>query len=417
MTGPLSLKQCIDAALANNPELLAGRDELDFFLAQRDIAAANHWPKLDVVGGYSDYLDPVRLAPAQYNGELGSFGRHSLGSDLVLSVSLFAGGQISNDIKAAGLQQEAAERRLARKTQELVFYVSRAFYGILAQEQMVKSLDFSRNAMLEHRNQVEQLLSAGKAAKVDLMRVEVRLADLEQKVLSARNVLRVQHCALAKLVGRPADQLPTELEGELSSTETEISPEESLLKAYESRSDYLAEQFTVKAQAARVEVARGAFWPSLSLQASYGGRWLLDPTEVPPGGEQCEDVGQVALSMKVPVFRGGELSSRLAGERAKLAAAQQRLREIRLRVRQEVETAVLNMDSAGERMRVMRKAIEQAEESLRIERERYRLSKGSVTDVLDAQAELLDAQTSYFGALVDCNVSIAQLRLAIGEEP
>ena len=64
----------------------------------------------------------------------------------------------------------------------------------------------------------------------------------------------------------------------------------------------------------------------------------------------------------------------------------------------------------------MQKSIEQAEESLRIEREKYELGKGSITDVLDAQAALLEAQTVYYNALADYNSSVAQWRLAIGED-
>jgi len=43
----------------------------------------------------------------------------------------------------------------------------------------------------------------------------------------------------------------------------------------------------------------------------------------------------------------------------------------------------------------------QAEESPRIEREKYDLGKGSITDVLDAQSALLDSQTNYYRALAD----------------
>lgn len=63
----------------------------------------------------------------------------------------------------------------------------------------------------------------------------------------------------------------------------------------------------------------------------------------------------------------------------------------------------------------MQKSIEQAQESLRIEREKYELGKGSITDVLDAQAALLEAQMVYYHALVDYSSAVAQWRLAIGE--
>jgi outer membrane protein TolC len=95
-------------------------------------------------------------------------------------------------------------------------------------------------------------------------------------------------------------------------------------------------------------------------------------------------------------------------------AAQERLRRLELQVQLDVETAVLNIGSAAQRVVATEKAIEQAEESLRIEREKYDLGRGSITDVLDAQSALLDSQTNYFRAVADHSTALAQLKLAVG---
>ncbi len=72
--------------------------------------------------------------------------------------------------------------------------------------------------------------------------------------------------------------------------------------------------------------------------------------------------------------------------------------------------------SAQQRVRFTQKAIEQAKESFRIESEKYDLGKGSITDVLDAQAAMLDAQTNHYRALSEYNIALAQLGLATGEK-
>jgi outer membrane protein TolC len=118
--------------------------------------------------------------------------------------------------------------------------------------------------------------------------------------------------------------------------------------------------------------------------------------------------------VELPIFEGGRIQARIREERAKLAAAQERFRKLELQVRLEVETAQLNMTSAFERVQTTEKTIEQARESLRIEREKYELGKGAIMDVLDAQSALLDAETNYYRALADFNVARAQLQLATG---
>jgi outer membrane protein TolC len=110
------------------------------------------------------------------------------------------------------------------------------------------------------------------------------------------------------------------------------------------------------------------------------------------------------------------VEARISDQRAKLAAAQERLRKLELQIRLDVETALLNVNSSWERIEVTQKAIDQAMESFRIERLKYDLGKGAIVDVLDAQSALLESQTNYYRALADFHTAMAQLRLAMGEE-
>jgi outer membrane protein len=101
---------------------------------------------------------------------------------------------------------------------------------------------------------------------------------------------------------------------------------------------------------------------------------------------------------------------------AKLEAQRERLRKLELQVRLEVETAAANVNSIRQRIIATEKSVEQAKESLDIEREKYQLGKSTITDILDAQAALLEAQSIYYRALADHETAKAQLRLSIGEK-
>ena len=164
-----------------------------------------------------------------------------------------------------------------------------------------------------------------------------------------------------------------------------------------------------------MDVARAGHSPTLSLFGSYGERWAANPSERPPDSRDSEDVGKMGIGLEIPLFEGGRAQARIREERAKLAALQSRLRRLELQIRLEVETAQSNVTSAFERAQTTEKAIEQARESLRIEREKYELGKGAVLDVLDAQAALLEAETNYYRGLADLNIAIAQLQLAKGD--
>lgn len=413
--GPLTLDKCIRIALENNPDPRATTHEVNAARARQDAAAGQRLPSLNVTGGYNRYLDSQRLIPARENGEIGVFSRDIFAGDLVVSLPLFTGGRIISEIEAAELVRKSAEYRLTRSKEDVVFSVSSVFYGILAQRHVIESLEYSRKALQEHDKQIQDLISARKAAKVDRLRTEVRIADLEQRLASERNLLAIQSRVLTNLMGLDGYEKPVEPVGKLVFVKTP-APEvgKAIQAAFSGRADYLAARAALEAQARTVDATRAAHWPAISLQGAYGGRWAADPTDRPSGEKMSDDVGRAGVVLDFPVFEGGQIEARVRQEKARLSAAQERLRRLELQVRLDVETAVLNIGSAGRRVEATGKAIEQADESLRIEREKYDLGRGSITDVLDAQSALLDSQTSYYRAVADYNIASSQLKLAVG---
>lgn len=414
--GPISLDEAVSIALANNPDVAAATWDSQAAQARHDYAVGARWPRLSIVGGYAHHLDEQRLLPVRQPGDPTILSRDIVSGDLVLTMPIFTGGRLVSQIRAAELLQQSAEHRLARSREELVFNVSSVFYGILAQRQVIESLEFSGRTLEEHLVRVDALIAAQKAAKVDRMRTEVRLADVQQRLVKEKNVMAIQHRALASLLGVENQSGVPAIEGDLEVDEHASVPEleTALTAAWSGRDDYLAARSALEAQARNVDAARAGHSPIVFLQGSYGGRWAAGPTT--GSGEELDDIGRIGIGAEIPIFEGGQISAQVQEQRAALSAARERLRKLELQIRLDVETASLNIQSSRRRIDAIQKAVEQADESLRIEREKYDLGKGAIVDVLDAQDALLESQTSFYRALADYNVALAQLNLAVGEE-
>jgi len=406
LTGEMTLERCIEIALRNNPELAASDWDVAASIARLKQAQASRWPSLSVEGSMQQYLDNQRLIPTRYNGEPGDFDDQILREDLVLKLPIFTGGRITNEIHAAELLRQAQEGTLTRTRDELVFNVSSTFYAILGQRKVLRSIEFSMQAMEENRKQVAELLAVQKTAKVDLLRTEVRQADLKQGLVREENVLAIQKRVLANLLGLDYRSDRLEFEGQLQFEPVDYDADRLLAAALQDRPDYLAATSRLEAQARRVDIARADHWPTVSVLGAYGLRADFKGDE--------DDAGNVGLGMSIPLFEGGRVVARVNEEKAALAAAQERLRRLELQIRLEVETALLDVRSNSERVKAVGKAIEQAKESLRIERMKYDLGMGAIVDVLDAQSALLQSETGYYRALADFRSAIARLRLATG---
>jgi len=414
---PLSLEECVQIALENNPQIGAQSWDVEAAEAQTDIASSQRWPALRAVSGYRHHLDDQRLIAAREPNEPGAWSSDILSADLVLGMPLFTGGRIINEIGAAELLERAATHRLARTKGELAFNVSSTFYAILGQRRVIESLEFSRKALAEHRKRVQDLITVQKAARVDLLRTEVRLADLEQRLVREWNTLAIQQRALANLMGIPEEGPSLDVAGELERPDAPAELSGDVAVALAQRDDYEAGRRELEAQAKRVDAARAGHWPTVALDAAYGGRWAARDVNRQPGASNSEDVGSVGVSVSIPLFEGGRIEAGVRREKARLASTQESLRKLQLQIGLDVQTAVLNVNSSVERVRATEKAIEQARESLRIEREKYELGKGSITDVLDAQSALLESETNYARALAEYHTALAQYRLAMGENP
>jgi len=411
----LTLKQCIEIALENSPIIGYNSWKIEEMNALRNKAASQRWPHFRGVGSYYHYSDTQRLAPPRRPDYPLIFTDNMLSWNLVMTVPLFTGGRISNEIEATVLSQQSAEQNLDYARQELIFKITSVYFSILKQHKIVESLEFSRTTLEEHLKRVRSLIAAKKAAELDELRIEVRLANIMQQMEQENNILSIHHRSLTNLMGLKEIEFNIAPQSELRFEETETDLEKNLKIAYSNRADYRSILKELEAQAKRIKAANSSYWPSISLYASYGAKQAVGSFVKPPGIDGIEDIGQFGLFFELPFFEGGKTKATVAQEQARLASLKEKLREMELAIQLDVEAAVLNLGSTGKRISAIEKAIEQASETLRIEMEKYDLGKGSITDIFDAESALLEVQTIYYVALADYNIYKAQLNFVQGK--
>ncbi len=107
--------------------------------------------------------------------------------------------------------------------------------------------------------------------------------------------------------------------------------------------------------------------------------------------------------------------ARTAQADAEQTALQERLRELKLQIRMEVQNARDAINADTKRVQTTKAAIAEAKEALDIEQLKYNLGKGTIVDVLDAQDALLRAETNHARAMAAFNTDLARLALAKGK--
>ncbi|HEX6905443.1 MAG TPA: TolC family protein, partial [Terriglobales bacterium] len=161
------------------------------------------------------------------------------------------------------------------------------------------------------------------------------------------------------------------------------------------------------AQERSVSIAKSAFGPRLN---AFGG-WETDSSTL----SQVQGNNWVAgLELQLDLFQGGAKKAQLTREKAlqeRMAAAHQAASD---QVRLEVRRAYYDFDSARQQVGVAQAAVGQAEESMRINQNRYDAGITTITDLLTIEEAMRRAQTDYWEAVYRLRTSYANLELATG---
>ncbi|MDZ7617135.1 MAG: TolC family protein [Patescibacteria group bacterium] len=162
----------------------------------------------------------------------------------------------------------------------------------------------------------------------------------------------------------------------------------------------------VNALQCQAEGTRAANRPQLGV---LGGYTYVENEHLAPEG-----YGSVTVAMEWVPYDGGMARSR-GNSLQQQASAVSRLRaDAATLIQLEVRKAWLDEQEARARIDITGKAIEQAEENLRVAQSRYRQGEGTNTEVLDAETLRTLTYNNYHNAVYDAILGVLRLQRAVG---
>jgi len=328
-------------------------------------------------------------------------------ADLGIRKLLYSGGRVEAQVSATELGLLRSLETDRRVRQQVAVGVAKTYYQLVETQRVVAARQEALRAMEQHAQLTRDLLAAGKVARVDVLRAEVKVADLRQALLKAQNATRLAKLALRNAMGvTEAGELVV-----LSTLAAPTAPPETgtaLAEALSQRPDWLASQLAVRQAEADRTAAAAERKPSLSAVASYNS----EGSDVP----NLEN-WNVGFAVSLPVFDGGRIRAATREAEAELGARQAERELLRQQLELEVTGAVLRIQDALERVAATTKAVAEARETLNIQRRAYELGVGTALDVFDAQTALTQADVNHTQALTDAQTATAELTYAVGRDP
>lgn len=399
---PLTLQKAITIALKQSPFLKARQSAVQASKEGVRAAWGAHLPQMDLEAGYTRLSDPVAVVPIKGFGKRPPFFSKNIYEwKVVTYLPIYEGGRISRTVEISRLEEaiSASQERLTRE--DLVANVTNLFNRILQLKDLYRAQKETLKALEKTLLDTKNLLKVGRVAPVDLMRIETQVAAQRQDLVGTQELIKRTKESLAYLLGWQAQREIT-VKGKLK--EVSFYPQGG--------PELISQRPDVKAAQKRVEEARkkvsyefGGHLPQVYLQSNYG-------KKAGAGFHGEEEVWQAGLYLKLNLFSGGTISANVRKARAQLLEDQHLLQDLKLKANQEILHASSSIQEARYRIAAAKSALESSKESFRIEKLRYLTGAGTVTDMLLAQAQWLDARARYFQALYDYHAAIVSYKLA-----
>jgi outer membrane protein TolC len=429
----LDFSRCVDTALQQNPGLQASQAGIEQAEAGLQQAQGARLPKVTVSFNRvrtNDALNAFGLKLSQRNATFGDFGAgqfnpanpdvlsvapanlnypaavNNLNSRIEAQLPLYTGGMIEGYTEQAQAYIQAARQGDESARQQVIFYVLQAYEGVHAARSYIEVARQGEIAAESYVHTIENLMKQGVVVRSDLLSARVVLDDIKVKLIQANNAEGDALDQLHMLLGLPLSQ-PLDIGAQVAVPPVSGNPSDLLDKALANNPGLQAMRHQTDAAEANVKVAKAGFYPQLGVMVRQD--W------------NDRSVGFSASSYTIGamltwnVFDGS--STRGAVNRASAGKIElmARLRQAESMVALQVNQAIRKADEAEKRAAVREMAATQAEEALAMVEKRYNNGVTTITELLNARAQLDKARADVVAANYDVTVQRAGLLLALGK--
>jgi outer membrane protein TolC len=406
----LSLQDAIDRGLRQNLGLLLSRADVRSARGQRweqlsallpHVTAAPYVAEskinIDQVG-FAGLASIFHLSPS-----VGPFSYFD--ARVAVSQSLFDWQSI-NATRAASQNVKSADYTFQDAHDLVVLAVGYTYLQAIADEARIETQEAQVKTAQALYDQATAQVNAGTAADIDALRTKVELQTRQQQLIQAKNDFAIQKLTVARVIGlAPGQEFEFTDKSPYQPFEG-IGLEEALKRAYASRSDYRAALADVRASELSRNAASAGYLPSLSFGADYG-----------TGGTNPSNATQVydvRGTLSIPIFTGGSVRGNVQQAEAKLEQGRERLDSLRAQIESDVRTALLNLQSSSERVKVARSNIELAEQTLAQSGDRFSAGVTDSVEVVQSQQAVASAHEQYISSLYNYNFAKISLIRALG---
>ncbi len=408
------LRGALVSAYNTNPTLQAARANQRATDENVPIAKAAGRPAANATGSYTEIVDPTGSSSSLGNGLILEGPTRQLNAGLNLSVPLYSGGAVKNQVRAAERRVEAGQADL-RATESAVFNQAVAAYmDVILNEAIVGLNRKNVEVLAVNLEATSDRFEIGDLTRTDVAQSEARLAVARSDTRTAEANLANARERYIQIIGRPPGELepPPPLPG-LPGTS-----EEAVDIALDNNPDILAAKERSRAADYDIDVAGAGRLPQISAVVggtysnSLGSLRIAGSTVQPAQSSSGLTVG---LSGSIPLFQGGRPAAQRRQAQARAGAALEQEIGAERDVIAQTRSAYQSWRASNDVIISSQAGVDAAALSLEGVRAENSVGNRTILDILNAEQELLNAQVRLVTARRNAYVAGFTLLAAMGK--
>jgi outer membrane protein TolC len=378
----LTLEEAMNQALSFHPSLRASAAQLEAAEAGVDEAEAARFPTLSVGASATRYEEPMIVHPihAFTPSFLPPFDENLFQVLAELRYSIYDGGGRSARIEESQARRASAQSSLLEARQRLLSELIQQYLQALSRARVLEAQDRLLQALDAELSRVKRTFEVGRAATIDVLRVEASIAAARAERVRLASALDLTQRNLARIVGADPSETQASNLAPIALAEVSLpSREELLRRALESSPTARLAREELAVAEAVVEGSSSRRLPTVNVDGRYINYGSAS------GANSLE--WNVGVSLAYSLFNGGAVSGAVARSRSAARSAAERLRWVELEVAGDVDRALSAIDEARARIESLATAAARFGEVSRIEKLRLETGVGTEADFLRAEAD------------------------------
>ncbi len=410
----VSLDQAIALSLTNSHQLKISSAKL--LEAEADLREAKdrQLPDFKITGSY------LRLAEANVDLKMkiggGGSGEGQPSNPSIsqavygmanLSLPIYAGGRIRYGIESARYLSEAARLDAENDKSGIILNTVQAYVNLFKAWQSVNLVRENLEASQSRDTTFHNLERNGLMARNDLLKSELQTSNIQLTLLDAENNLSIAKINMNLLLGRP-EEAPLDIDTaffkqipEAESFDTYYS------RAFESRKDVQALDYRKKAATVGTKAARAQSLPSLALTGGYIAADI-------PGLLTITNAMNIGVGLQYNLANIWKKNTSLEKSKAREIQLAETSAILNDQIRLELNKSYQNYFLNRKKIAVVSQSVAQARENFRITENKYNNGLETLTNLLEADVSLLQANLNERFAQADAVLAYYQLLKTAG---